>query len=90
MYSRAGTSVVDANTCVDPACPREVFSSSGSHRRGKKVAVGLFDKSGTLPTITGSGELEIHDLSKPIIAFDFEEVHNLGDREIVGHRGSNS
>jgi len=48
------------------------------------------DKSGTLPTITSSGELEIHDLSKPIIAFDFEQLHNLGDREIVGHRGNDT
>ena len=48
------------------------------------------DKTGTSPIISGSGELEIHDLSKPIIAFDFENVHNLGDREIVGHQGSNS
>lgn len=48
------------------------------------------DKSGTLPTITGSGELAIHDLSKPIIVFDFEQLHNLGDREIVGHSGSDT
>lgn len=44
----------------------------------------VIDKSSETSEITSSGELEVLDVSRPLLHFTFEEIHGINERQVLG------
>ena len=57
---------------------------SGSDSKYENIGTLVIDKSSTTTETSFSGELELVDISKPLLRFDFEKSHGINERQVFG------
>jgi len=64
----------------------EIGPERDPHSKSKFENIGtlVIDKLDGITEISSSGELELLDVSKALLHFDFEELHGVSERQIIG------